>query len=158
MKSENIESLTIKSLIYPKKSSWILLTSSDWTNADWSIRLLSMFKAAMSLTMTAHLKFSAACLVSNICLSKVVLPAPRNPQSKETGKRLFVVGLSYWQIKKIIYDCEKIMILNWNWHSTLSKFFELPADKLGHKISVPLPLRMGFSYSKYGNLGWIPHL
>lgn len=142
-------------MIYPKKSFWIQLTSSDWTRADWSIRLLSMFKAAMSFTMTAHLKFSSACLVSNICLSKVVLPAPRNPQSKETGKRPFAAGLSYCQIKKIIYDFQKIMILNWNSHSTLSKFFELPANKLGHKISVPLPPRIGFSYPRHGNLGWV---
>lgn len=92
-----------------------------------------MFKAAMSLTMTAHLKFSSACLVSNICLSKVVLPAPRNPQSKETGNRFFVVGLSYCQIKKMIYDLKKIMILNSSAHSRLSKF----SNKLQHKISVP---------------------
>ena len=37
--------------------------------------------------MTAHLKPSSACLVSKTCLSKVVFPAPRNPQSKETGNK-----------------------------------------------------------------------
>ena len=55
--------------------------------ADWSMRLLSMLRAAMSLTMTAHLKFSSECLVSRMCFNKVVLPAPRKPQSKETGRR-----------------------------------------------------------------------
>merc|ERR1719320_11060 len=45
----------------------------------------SILRAAMSLTMTAHLKSSSACLVSRICLSKVVFPAPRNPQSRDTG-------------------------------------------------------------------------
>ena len=52
------------------------------------MRLLSMFRAAMSLTMTAHLKSSVACLVSKMCLSKVVLPAPRKPQRRVTGNRL----------------------------------------------------------------------
>ena len=54
------------------------------------MRLLSMFNAAMSLTMTAHLKPSSECFVSNTCFSKVVLPAPRNPQSKVTGSRFSV--------------------------------------------------------------------
>ena len=41
----------------------------------------------MSLTMTAHLNSSSECLVSKTCFNSVVFPAPRNPQSKEIGKR-----------------------------------------------------------------------
>ena len=72
--------------VQQKQPFCMAMTSSLWTKADWSIRLLSMFRAAMSLTMTAHLKSSLACLVSKICLSRVVLPAPRNPHRRVTGK------------------------------------------------------------------------
>ena len=51
------------------------------------MRLLSMLRAAMSFTMTAHLKFSSSCLVSRMCFIMVVLPAPRNPHSRDTGTR-----------------------------------------------------------------------
>ena len=66
-------------------SLWV---NSDWTRADWSIKLLSMFSSAMSLTMTAHLNSSSECFVSKTCFSNVVFPAPRKPQSRETGKRV----------------------------------------------------------------------
>ena len=61
-----------------------------------------MFKAAMSLTMTAHLKPSSVCLVSSTCFSKVVLPAPRNPQRSETGRRSSAADPSYVSIKYYI--------------------------------------------------------
>ena len=61
------------------------MASSLWIRDVWSIRLLSMFSSAMSFTMTAHLNSSSVCLVSRMCLSKVVFPEPRNPQSRVTG-------------------------------------------------------------------------
>ena len=46
-----------------------------------------MLSSAMSLTMTAHLKSSSSCLVSRICFSRVVLPAPRKPQRSVMGTK-----------------------------------------------------------------------
>ena len=66
---------------------WCKFTSSVCTKADWSIRLLSIFRVAISLTITAHLKPSSECLVSRTCFSKVVFPAPRNPHNRDTGRR-----------------------------------------------------------------------
>ena len=81
-----------------------IIASSLWINDVLSIRLLSMFSSAMSLTMTAQLKSSSECLVSRICFKSVVLPAPRNPQSRVTGtlsgnwavgyKKCLILGLN----------------------------------------------------------------
>ena len=88
---------------------WWKFTSSVWTKADWSIRLLSIFRVAISLTITAHLKPSSECFVSRTCFSKVVFPAPRNPHNNDTGRRSspvpfcsdgFVEGVGYCRVRE----------------------------------------------------------
>ena len=88
---------------------WWGFTSSVWTKADWSIRLLSIFRVAISLTITAHLKPSSECFVSRTCFSKVVFPAPRNPHNRDTGRRSspapfcpdgFVEGMGYCRVRE----------------------------------------------------------
>ena len=71
------------------------MASSLWIRAVLSIRFLSMFNSAMSLTMTAHLNSSSECLDSRMCFNNVVFPEPRNPQSRVTGI-LSAVGSLFW--------------------------------------------------------------
>ena len=58
-----------------------------------------MFKAAISLTITAHLKgfvessLVESCLVCKMYCSKVVFPAPKNPLSNVIGSNVLELQL-----------------------------------------------------------------
>ena len=120
--------------VQQKQPFCMAITSSLWTTADWSIRLLSMLRAAMSLTMTAHLNSSSSCFVSRMCFRRVVLPEPRNPQSRVTGTRFSASGV--WRKKWYVSPKNDKMHL---WLSSSTHFwlstFKNPRDILLAEVS-----------------------